>query len=244
MLRVYLCDDNNEQRGKIKKIVEDVIMIENLDMEFVLDTNNPNVLLDEVKNSKKTGLYFLDVDLKSTINGIELAEKIREYDPRGFIIFITSHAEMSYLTFLYKVEGLDYIVKDNYRNIKNRVYDAILNANKKYSTVNNTAHKVVSIKSGDKILNIDLDEILFFETSSVIHKINLYTTTGMIEFYSQMKDVEELVDERFIRCHRSYLVNRDKIKYVDYNERSICMIDSSTCYVSVRGMKLLKVKGA
>lgn len=62
----------------------------------------------------------------------------------------------------------------------------------------------------------------------------------MVEFYAQMKDVEEMVDERFIRCHRSYLVNKDKIKFVDYNLREVHMIDNSICYASVRGMKLLR----
>lgn len=209
-------------------------------MEVTLDTGDPYELLKEIRGSKNNGLYFLDVDLKSKINGIQLAEKIREEDPRGFIIFITTHAEMSYLTFLYKVEAVDYIVKDNYKNIRNRIYECIMNVNKKYCAINNQISKTVAIKSGDKIYNLELDNILFFETSSVIHKINVYTSNKKLEFYAQMKDIEEMVDDRFIRCHRSYMVNKDKIKIVDYNAREVQMIDGSICYVSVRGMKLLK----
>ena len=52
-----------------------------------------------------TGIYFLDVDLKSDINGIKLGSKIREKDTRGFIIFTTTHLEMSYFAFKYKVEA-------------------------------------------------------------------------------------------------------------------------------------------
>lgn len=47
------------------------------------------------------------------MNGFELAQEIRKFDPRGFIIFITTHAELSYMTFTYKVEALDYIIKDD-----------------------------------------------------------------------------------------------------------------------------------
>lgn len=73
-------------------------MIENLDMETGLITEDPYEFIEYIKENTASGIYFLDVDLKSDINGIQLAEQIREYDPRGFIVFITTHAEMSYLT--------------------------------------------------------------------------------------------------------------------------------------------------
>ncbi|MGL5352826.1 MAG: LytR/AlgR family response regulator transcription factor [Clostridium sp.] len=240
MLNVYICEDNKEQRDKIKRIVSDIIMIENFDMEILLDTDNPFSLLDEIKDSQKNGVYFLDVDLKSEINGIELAEKIREEDPRGFIVFITTHAEMSYLTFMYKVEAVDYIVKDNYKNIQSRIQDCLININKKYSSLKNEAHKIVSVKSGDKKFSIDLNKVVFFETAEVIHKVNVYTENRMVEFYSKLKDIEEIVDERFVRCHRSFIINKEKIKYIDSANRVVHMNDGSTCYISVRGMKLLK----
>lgn len=240
MLNVYICEDNKEQREKLRSIISNIILIENFDMELLIDTNNPYCLLDAIKDSHKNGVYFLDVDLKSEINGIELAERIREEDPRGFIIFITTHAEMSYLTFLYKVEAMDYIVKDNYKNIKSRIHDCIVNVNNKYSTLNNETHKIVSIKSGDKRFNIDLNKVVFFETSQIIHKVNAYTENRTIEFYSNLKNVEGITDERFIRCHRSYLINKEKIKYIDTTNRVVHMNDGSSCYISVRGMKLLK----
>ena len=58
-------------------------------MEIILSTSNPYELLDTIENKDYTGIYFLDIDLNSNINGIDLAKKIRCYDPRGFIIFVT-----------------------------------------------------------------------------------------------------------------------------------------------------------
>ena len=45
------------------------------------------------------------------MSGLELAVKLREYDPRGFIVFITAHDDMMFETFRYRLEALDYIVK-------------------------------------------------------------------------------------------------------------------------------------
>lgn len=134
MLNVIICEDNENQRKRITKFIEDSIMIENLDMKIALSTENPMEIIEYLNKNEISGLYFLDVDLQSDINGIKLAEVVREYDPRGFIVFVTTHAEMSYLTFLYKVEAMDYIIKDNIEIIKDRIHQCILNAHKKYSS--------------------------------------------------------------------------------------------------------------
>jgi len=138
VLKIFICEDNKVQREKFENIIENIIIIENYDMDLQLSTEDPFEIINYLKSNNTSGLYFLDVDLHSDINGIQLAEKIREYDPRGFIVFITTHAEMSYLTFLYKVEAMDYIIKDNYNNIQQRISECkkmpIINIKAKYPT--------------------------------------------------------------------------------------------------------------
>ena len=239
MLRIFICEDNSIQQNKFKKIIEDIIMINDYDMETSLTTSDPYEILAYLKVNPTSGIYFLDVDLHSNINGIQLAEEIRKYDPRGFIIFITSHAEMSYLTFLYNVEAMDYIIKDNYNNIRQRIHDCIQNANEKYQAICNNSQKVFSIKANDKIVNIDFNDIIFFETSSTIHKVILHCTNRQIEFYSKMKEIEQNLDDRFCRCHNSFIVNTDKIKEIDKKRRIAYMINDEECLISTRGIKNL-----
>lgn len=237
MLNVFICEDNKKQLDKFTKIIRDTIMIEDFDMQVVLSTVNPYQVLEYIQAHHSAGIYFLDVDLGCDINGIKLGEKIRRYDPRGFIIYITTHAEMSYLTFSYKVEALDYIIKDNFDNVKNRIRQCILNANEKYSAETNDLQKNFYIKSNDKVVHIEYNKILFFETSSTVHKITVHAVDRQIEFYGHMKDIAEKVDERFHRCHRSYLVNKDKIKEIDKKNRVVYLVNGQKCLVSVRGMR-------
>lgn len=239
MLKIFLCEDNKEQRLKFEQIINDIILIEDYDMTFQLSCSDPYEIINYLKTSTTSGIYFLDVDLHSDINGIQLAEQIRKYDPRGFIIFVTTHAEMSYLTFLYKVEAMDYIIKDNYNNIQQRISDCIKNAHSKYTSKITDLQKVFSMRVNEKIINMDLSEIIFFETSSTIHKVVLHCQNRQIEFYSNMKDVEAMVDERFIRCHNSFLINRDKIKEIDKKNRIVYMINGEECLISTRGIKKL-----
>lgn len=238
MLKVFICEDNNEQRERFNKLIENIITIENFDMSIALSTENPNAVIDYLKNNTGSGLYFLDVDLKSNINGIHLAEKIREYDPRGFIVFITTHAEMSYLTFMYKVEAMDYIIKDNYNNIKERVHQCIINANSKYSLKVTDIQKNFTIKVNDKFINIEYNKILFFETSKTTHKIIIHAIDRQVEFYARMKEVEDKLDNNsFYRCHKSFIVNKDKIKEIDTKNRIAYMINGEECLISTRAIK-------
>lgn len=240
MLNVYICEDNKEQLIHIKNAVKDTIGFEELEMKLALATNDPYELLDEIKVGGTTGLYFLDVDLGKDINGIQLGEQIRKYDPRGFIVFITTHAELSYLTFKYKVEALDYIIKDDFKIVSTRIRQCIMNTNEKYNSNANERGKIFRIKSKDKITQVEYNKILFFETSHTVHKVVLYGDDRQIEFYGNMKDIEDKLDERFIRCHRSYIVNKDRIKEVDKKNRIVTMDNEQECFISVRGLKHLR----
>lgn len=237
MLRIFVCEDNKEQRERFSKIIQDIVMIENYDMELTLAAAKPEEIIDYISENDVSGLYFLDIDLKASMNGIELAAKIREHDPRGFIVFVTTHSEMSYLTFIYKVEAMDYIIKDNYNNIKERIHQCIANANQKYSAKANDLQKIFSIKAEDKIINIEYSKILFFETSSTIHKVIVHAVDRQIEFYAKMKEIEEKLDSRFYRCHKSYIVNKDNIREIDLNNRCLYMINGEECLISTRMLK-------
>ncbi|PRR83240.1 LytR/AlgR family response regulator transcription factor [Clostridium vincentii] len=239
MLKIFICEDNAAQKEKLEHIVQDIILIENYDMELELSTNDPYEILNRIEYNNISGLYFLDVDLHSDLNGITLAEKIRNYDPRGFIVFVTTHAEMSYLTFLYKVEAMDYIIKDNYNNIQQRISECIKNAHEKYKTKSSELQKVFSIKVQDKIINVDFNEIIFFETSSTIHKVILCSKNRQVEFYSNMKELEDRLDNRFCRCHNSFIVNKDNVKEIDRKKRIAYMINGEECLISTRGIKNL-----
>jgi two-component system response regulator AgrA len=182
-------------------------------------------------------MYFLDVDLNSELNGISLAAEIRKYDPRGFIVFITTHSEMSYLTFQYKVEAMDYIVKDNYESIRARIHQCIVNANTKYSAKITELQKNFRIKVRDKLINLEFNKILFFETSTVARKVVVHAIDRQIEFYAKIKEVEKHLDNRFYKCHKSYIVNKDNIKEIDVNERAAYMINGEKCFISARLIK-------
>ncbi len=237
MLHVFVCEDHAAQRQAIVQTIQNTILIEELDMELVLGTGDPYALLEKVKGSQNTGVYFLDIDLNSSMDGMGLAQQIRLFDPRGVIIFVTAHSELSYMTFQYRVEAMDFVLKDNPAEAKVKIRECLLDAIERYALETNKTHKVYTVEVGGRKINIDYDDILFFETSNNVHKIILHGKGRQIEFSSTMKELTGALSGNFVRCHRSFLANKDNIKEVDTKNRTVYFTNGETCLMSVRMMK-------
>lgn len=234
MIDVYICEDVKEQRDVIANYVTSAILMQEYDMKLRISTDDPEEIIEHLKASENTGLYFLDIELKLSKNGIMLAKEIREYDPRGFIVFITSHSEMSFITFQYKVEALNFILKDEPHQLQKRICECMENVNLKYMKNSRGSKKTITIKRGGRNLTLEYDDIMFFETSVSEHKLVVHTVNRTLEFFGKMKDLEDEVGTNFIRCHRAYLVNKNNIKEVLYDDKLIIMKNEAECPISHR----------
>lgn len=240
MIDIFIGEDNKKHLDLFQKYISNFILMDGFDMHIVIATQDPHLILNELLTTKNTGLFFLDIDLRSDMNGLVLAQQIRQIQPRCFIVFITSHSEMSFLTFQYKAEALDFIIKDTTEHIKSKIHECLLDASNKYTSLNNTITPNFTIVQHDKHIVIDYNDILFFETSRNIHKIILHAKKRVIEFTGQLKDIEDQLDYRFYRCHTSYIINKDNIADVDFKELIVHMCNGEICPVSVRKKKGLK----
>lgn len=153
MIPIYLCEDDIHQLHIWQKLISNAILISELDMEIKAAVTAPSAIMEQLNKYKpENAVYFLDIDLKSNINGIELAAEIRKYDPRAFIIFITTHGEMAIQTLRYKVEPLGFIIKES-PDFEQQIVDCLLNIYNKYS-IPNSSIKLRSFHS-DRTQNPD-----------------------------------------------------------------------------------------
>jgi len=240
MLPIYLCDDQKEHLQRLSKIIQNIITFEGLDMELVLATEDPNYLLQKIRNSSKPALYFLDVDLKSNINGLDLAVEIRKVDPRGFIVFITTHDEMAPLTFQYKVEAMDYIVKERVEEVPDRIKECMLYALKQYALPSNSVHRAIAMQVEDRIVMISQDDIILVESSLQVHKVTIYTKDSAIDITSSIKAIKAQLDGNFFQCSKSCVINIKRLAQIEKKKRILFMDNGKECTISVRQMKILE----
>ncbi|MBC1522211.1 LytR/AlgR family response regulator transcription factor [Listeria aquatica] len=242
MLPIFVCEDNKIQRERLVGYINDAIMFEHYDMEIEIASGNPDEVLEAVQKKMGLGLYFLDIDLNHLdFNGFELAKEIRKLDPRGFIVFFTTHAEMTYLTFTYKIEAMDYIVKDNLSDVKERVRACLESVQERLEDDSNTSNYFTFHVSDKKVIHEKMEDILFFETSPKTHRVVMHSKNRQVEFYAKLKQIENSLGEPFYRCHRSFLVNKDNISEVDMKTGTITMVNGEECIASnklIKGLQL------
>jgi len=235
MLKVVICEDAPKHRQQIEMIVNEYINTVNSDIMIALSTENPNNVLKYAQEKfREPNVYLLDVDLKREITGIELAALIRKTDITAAIVFITTHKDFAYLAFKHKVEALDYIIKDDRKQVKPRVYECLEKAYNNYRESNGHENKVYSIKSAGEVWNIPIGDIYFFESHpSKRHNLILHAKGTQIEFRGFISSVAE-TDPAFVMTNQSYVINANNMKRLDKKNKEIEMINGEIVPLSRR----------
>lgn len=207
MINIAICDDIIEELEMVSSYVSK--NIKDLDIPFKISSfREGQDLIENINSSKQNfDIIFLDIYMKFS-NGINTAKKIREFDKACKIIFITSSKEHAIES--YEVRALYYILKPIEEDkLKDAIFIAIedLNLNDKNIVIKNK-------KGSYKIIYKD---ILYAESSARVVMIHL-VSGQTISFYSKLKDFIELIqDDRFIRCHKSFVVNMHHVIKIEGN---------------------------
>ncbi len=189
--------------------IKNYIMIEEKPMEIALVIYNPYEVLEQAKNMNDIGCYFLDIQLSTDINEkFKLGSEIRKHDPVGNIIFVTSHSELTYLTFVYKVAAMDFIFKDDPAELRkqNLLIDCLETAHTRLQLLSkDNSVETIELKRGSNSVYVQYDDIMFFESStkSLFTVLIAHLDNRQIEFYGNLKELSQL-DDRFFRCHNSF----------------------------------------
>ena len=138
MLAIIILEDNITERKLIQQMIENRIQINSTpypyDAQVVLSTEKPQDVLNYIAKHKDFNfLAFLDIDLKTDLDGIEVASRIRNIGIFSQIVFVTADATALRLTIERHVEPLDYITKDAApEQIKQKIYNTIDTAYQRY----------------------------------------------------------------------------------------------------------------
>ena len=157
---------------------------------------------------------FLDIQMPE-LNGLEFS-RILKADTR--IIFTTAFEQ--YALDSYKVNALDYLLKPisypDFLKAANKALQwyELVKGNK--GNENNT--ESIFIKTEYKLVQVELRKILYIEGLKDYVKIFIEDEPHPILSLMSIKSLEELLpSNRFIRVHRSFIVQPEKIKVIERN---------------------------
>ncbi|MBD5542020.1 MAG: response regulator transcription factor [Lachnospiraceae bacterium] len=232
MIPVYICDDEAAVNARLNKIVSDQIMILDGDMGPVQSADSPEKLLELQRQNTVPAIYFLDIDFPGQVSGLELAQELRRYDPRGFIVFITAHDDLAFETFRLRLEALDYIVKGDYDAMSVRVRDCLTSIRERLRDEPSGQGRYCTLKLFDTVRHIPIEDILYFEALGYKHTLRLHLVNELLEFNSSLDHFGEQLGDSFWRCHRGFLVNREHIRTVHLKEQIVELDTGERCPLS------------
>ena len=133
MFEIFVCEDHPIEAAEYEKIINEELKANVICGNLTYICSDAISLLEYLKaHPAKQALYFLDICLPGRMNGIQLASIIRDMDTFGSIVFVTSKSEMSYMTFQYYVEAMDFIIKDHIEELPGRIRKCMHKAYIKY----------------------------------------------------------------------------------------------------------------
>lgn len=204
MLNFVICDDNQGILNRLEKMLESILINNNLSGQVSYSTTNPDSLLTYIKNHQ-FDVIILDIDLKSNISGMDLANIIRKSNKKAYIIFTTAHLE--YLMVAYKYKTFDFLAKPV---TIERLQETIFRLYEDISIDTNCFYKI-----GKRNNYINTNDIFFIQKQG---KKAIFKTTGNdLVLNTSFTDILNKLPNNFVRCHKSYIVNLDKISYINSN---------------------------
>ena len=189
MIIVAICEDERYILEELRKKVEKYINRKSLDASIKTCTSGEELL----KAKKKFDIILLDLMLPG-IDGLEVA---RQISCRSRIIFVTSYRE--YAVEAFDANAVHYLVKPV---TEERLFSALDRAVNQTEQMDNQA--LTLIKSG-KTQVIFIRDILYCEVFN--HQVRIHTVHGTYDYFGTLDMLETKLDERFFRCHRSFVVN-------------------------------------
>lgn len=216
MINFVICDDNSTLLDKFSSMLESIFINYDYDAQIAFSSTDANAVLNFV-NSNQTDVLFLDINLKSNISGLELAQKIREKNKNCYIVFSTGHLE--YAMMAYKIKTFDYLPKPI---TFERLEDTVIRL---FEDINGLPNKYIKIDSKNTLVNEDEVEFIKREGMKLIY----HTKNGDFEAYSSFNKMQSNLPNNFVRCHKSYIANINNIKNIEPVTNTIYFNDDDCC---------------
>ena len=160
-------------------------------------------------------LLFIDINMPD-INGMDFVKSLAN---PPYIVFTTAYSE--YAVEGFQVEAVDYLLKPisfaNFLKAANKVKNLIeLTTNSQKESLSTTANHLF-VKSEYKLIRIELDDIKYIESQHEYIKIYLINSNAVVTQISMKNIEEQLPSDRFMRVHRSFIVNLARVSVIERN---------------------------
>lgn len=201
-MRVAVCDDQQEaledlcakiQKTGLVKEVSPFQRIEDLEM-LLLKKEKPDVV-------------FMDIEWNSDKSGIDFAEAIYKISPKTKIIYVTSYTDKYVQNiFLRDANRSGFLIKP----VQEKMLRDTIERMRRLQYRESREKLLIPYKS--RVFCIPIKNILYLESRS--RYVTIHTIKSSYTCIERMKNMKNRLDNRFVHCHKSFLVNMNAIELI------------------------------
>ncbi len=208
MIKVMVVEDEEQIRIILGKMIE-----KNEGYKVVSSCGNFTLAISDFIKLRPD-VVFMDIDLGGE-SGLECAKAITEADPKVKIVFATAHSE--YMANAFEIYAFDYLVKpfdiarirktlDRIKSLSDEVEGKEINEK--------AGDEKLIIRGKEEINFVDVKDIIMIERNDGVTRIITDADTFLTS--QSLPSLEEKLDsEKFMRCHKSYIIRIDAVKKLE-----------------------------
>ena len=208
--RVAIVDDSAKDAEFVQGILNSWVNRRLIDIQTQVFTA-AEAFLFRYAEDKAWDILLLDIEM-GAMDGVSLAKKIRQDNESVQIVFITGFAD--YIAEGYEVAALHYLMKPVKQEKLFAVLDRAVAAIQK-------AERAVLLPVAGEMRRLPVGQVAYVEAFS--HTVAVTTEADTVQVKMPISEIEKLLGEGFIRCHRSYLVG---LKHIARLSKTEVILDS------------------
>lgn len=162
-----------------------------------------------VLNREPVDAIFCDINMPD-LNGLDF---VKSLSVPPLVVFTTAYSE--YAVEGFRVNAVDYLLKpfglQDFMRAANRIRE------RKEERGERSEEDFIFVKTDYRIVKVTIADIRYVEGMSEYLKLHLDSQPKPVITLLAMKSLEEKLPTNFMRIHRSYIVNLDKIVEVNKN---------------------------
>lgn len=184
------------------------------DLELVATCENP-IQAKKILSTETIDLLFLDIQMPG-ITGVEFLRTLKD---KPLTIFTTAYSE--YALEGYSLDVIDYLLKpipfERFFQAVSKAQDYLSYRKpeaRKQADEKPEKQQYIFVKADYKIIKIRYEDILYIE--GMKEYVRIHTTDRIITTYQSLQKLTEMLPAGiFVRVHKSFIVNMDKIDSID-----------------------------
>lgn len=220
MIKFVIVDDDVKEIEHVSNLIHEITE----DAKIISFSKITSGLKAEIENVDEHKVYILDIELANKVSGITIAKLIREVDWVSEIIFITNHDKMfesayrnvyGVFSFLEKFHEFDKRFKKDVRAILKRNFD----------------NQMFKHNASNAEFSLYYRRILYIYRDTEERKLIIVTATNKYKVSMTIQEMLDHLDQRFVQCHRSCIVNKDHVEVKNYKEGYFILDNGEKVYL-------------